>query len=437
MSARLMKGRIPARLALMAAATALASLLAACGGTDSPARGTVLGNTVVTTVTKSNLDAAMAAATPPLTDLTGSAACDVVVREIVYATPGPKGGTYDVSAALLLPTNCTGSMPTPTPLVAYNRGTEVLKARAMANPADSETGVLMALLASQGYAVVATDYLGYNKSNHPYHPYLHADSQASTTIDSIRAARSVMSTLSVSTSGKLFLTGYSQGGHASLATLKAIQADASLGMTVAAAGPMSGPYSLTNSVLAGLAYLQQGGTGGSSVFTPFLTSAYQKIYGNLYSSPSEFYRAPYATGIEDLLPGTLSFASLIDPLSGKLPARLDLLITDTAAAAISNETSPIRKALAANDLITSWTPSVPLVLCAGSGDPVVLYDANTAVALEAFGGASATRFAVDVNAAMNLAGIAPLSEKYHVAAQPFCLKAVRDALFSSFFTQPG
>ena len=432
MSARLMKGRIPARLAMMAAATALASLLAACGGTDVPARGAVLSTSTAIPVAKASIDAAMAAA--QLTPLTGAAACDVTVREIVYATPGPKGGTYDVSAALLLPTNCTGSMPTPTPLVAYNRGTEILKARAMANPADSETGVLMALLASQGYAVVATDYLGYNKSNHPYHPYLHADSQASTTIDSIRAARSVMSTLGVSTSGKLFLTGYSQGGHASLATLKAIQADASLGMTVAAAGPMSGAYSLTNSFAAGLSFLPTG-TGGSSVFTPFVVSAYQKIYGNIYSSPSEFYKSPYATGIEDLLPGALGYTALFT--SAKLPVDLGDLVTDTAIAAIANEASPIRKALAANDLITGWTPSVPLALCAGSGDPVVLYDANTSAALAAFGGASATRFAVDVNAAMNLAGIDSFSESYHSAAQPFCLRAVRDALFSSFFTQPG
>ncbi|MEY4864121.1 MAG: hypothetical protein RLZ51_2216 [Pseudomonadota bacterium] len=282
--------------------------------------------------------------------------------------------------------------------------------------------------------MVATDYLGYNKSNHPYHPYLHADSQASTTIDSIRAARSVMSTLGVSTSGKLFLTGYSQGGHASLATLKAIQADASLGMTVAAAGPMSGPYNLTGSFVTGLSFLPTG-TGGASIFTPFLVSAYQKIYGNLYSSTAEFYKAPYATGIEDLLPGTLGFTELLT--APKLPVNLGDLVTDGAVAAIGNGSSTIRSALTANDLVSGWTPLVPLALCAGSGDPVVLSSVNTDVALAAFGGLSPSRFSINVNDTMVDAGIPAFSANYHGAALPFCLRAVRDALFSSFFTQPG
>ena len=38
--------------------------------------------------------------------------------------------------------------------------------------------MLAAMYAAQGYAVVATDYLGYAKSTFPYHPYLHADSEA-------------------------------------------------------------------------------------------------------------------------------------------------------------------------------------------------------------------------------------------------------------------
>jgi pimeloyl-ACP methyl ester carboxylesterase len=418
-------GRLTRRFVLTTAISAAAALLAACGGSDAP-RGSVLSNSVIATVPKAAIDGAMAAAS--LSPLTRPAVCDVVIREIVYPTPGPKGGLFDVSAALLVPTNCTGSVPSPMPLVAYNRGTEVKKSRAMASATDEETGVLMGLLAAQGYAVVATDYLGYNKSNHSYHPYLHADSQASTTVDSIRAARGAMSALGLSTSGRLLLTGYSQGGHASLATLKAIQADTSLGLTVTAAGPMSGPYSLTNSFVTGLAFLPTG-TGGSSIFTPLLVSAYQKVYGNLYSSVSDFYKAPYATGIEDLLPGPLSFTELYT--NGKLPVNLGDLVTTGAITSLGDANSAIRKALAANDLVTGWAPAVPLMLCGGSGDPVVLYSANTQAAMTAFGGASAARVEVDVNAAMNAAGIPSFSESYHGSALPFCLAAVRDGLFAN------
>lgn len=403
------------RQVLAVSMTAMVALLAACGGGDPP-RASLVSNSVVTTVTKANVDAAMAGGS--LTPLTGAAACDVSVREIVYTTPGPKGGSYQVSAALLIPTNCAAGVPLPMPLVAYNRGTEVKKARAMSNPTDGETAVLMGMLAAQGYAVVATDYLGYNKSNHSYHPYLHAESQASTTVDSIRAAKGALAALGLSTSGKLFLTGYSQGGHASLATLKAIESDPSLGLTVTAAGPMSGPYSLTNSFVAGLTFLPTG-TGGSSIFTPMLVSGYQKVYGNMYASPSDFYKAPYVTGIEDLLPGTRSFEQLY--LDGKLPVNLGDLVTTAAVTAIGDASSPIRKALSANDLISGWTPKAPLMLCGGSGDPVVLYSVNTQAALAAFGGASATRVVVDVNGFMGGFSLAD----YHGAVMPFCLNAVR------------
>ena len=70
--------------------------------------------------------------------------------------------------------------------------------------------LLAAMYAAQGYAVVATDYLGFAKSAYTYHPYLHADSEASSVIDSIRAARNAATTVGA-TLWQVMLTGYSQG----------------------------------------------------------------------------------------------------------------------------------------------------------------------------------------------------------------------------------
>jgi hypothetical protein len=124
----------------------------------------------------------------PLKALTGAAKCDVKVVPLNYKTIGVSGEKTNASGVLLLPSgssNCTK----PAGLVAYAKGTDVQKLRTLANPADSETLLLAAFYASQGYAVVATDYLGFAKSEYTYHPYLHADSEASSVIDSIRAAR--------------------------------------------------------------------------------------------------------------------------------------------------------------------------------------------------------------------------------------------------------
>jgi hypothetical protein len=211
-----------------------AALLAACGGSDSPNGKLLESPTVLATITKAQLNAG------PLVGLSGQARCDVKVVGLNYYTPGVRGETSNASGVLLVPTGegCTG----PAPLVAYAKGTDVQKPRTLANPTDGETGLLMAMYAGQGYAVVATDYLGFAKSGYSYHPYLHADSEASSVIDSIRAARNAAGTVGASLSGKVMLTGYSQGGHASMAAHREIEKNLSSEINVVAGAHLAGPY---------------------------------------------------------------------------------------------------------------------------------------------------------------------------------------------------
>jgi len=404
------------RLRLTLPLTAIALVLSACGNDDEVNRGSIVTDTAITTLTKSQIDAAMTAAGASV--LTGAAKCDVSLREVVYNTAGPDGKMYQVSSAVLVPggTGCAG----PYSVVSYNRGTEVVKARTMASATDPETGLLMGMLAAQGYVVVATDYLGFAKSNHDYHPYLHAESQASTTIDAVIAANSVLGKLGVSTNGKVFLTGYSQGGHASMATQKVLEASPALGVKVTAAGHMSGPYNLSGAFVAGLSFLPSG-TGGSTVFTPYLTGGYQKIYRNLYTATTDLYKAPYATGIENLLPGTLTFNQLFT--TGKLPAALGDLLTPKAIGDVTDTNSGLRKALDANTLL-GWKPAAPVLLCGGSKDPVVLFAVNTTVSAQNITSLGGTVSVVDVDPFVPPS--TPLDSYHGTAVPPLCLKSVRD-----------
>lgn len=86
------------------------------------------------------------------------------------------------------------------------------------------------------------------KSTYSYHPYLHADSEATSVIDSIRAARNVAALQGFGLSGKVMLTGYSQGGHASMATHRAIERDMPGEISVVAGAHLSGPYNLSGSL---------------------------------------------------------------------------------------------------------------------------------------------------------------------------------------------
>ena len=54
---------------------------------------------------------------------------------------------------------------------------------------------------------MATDYLGFAKSGYAYHPYLHADSEATSVVDSVRAARHAAGEVGANLSGKIMFSG--------------------------------------------------------------------------------------------------------------------------------------------------------------------------------------------------------------------------------------
>ena len=280
---------------------------------------------------------------------------------------------------------------------------------------------MAALFASQGYIVVAPNYAGYDSSTLPYHPYLVADQQSKDMIDALTAARSALPTAAApatADSGRLFITGYSQGGYVAMATHRAMQA---AGMTVTASAPMSGPYAMAafvDAVFSGRV------SSGATVSATLLITAYQKAYGNIYSVPADVFEAKYASGIESLLPSTTARSVLY--AQGKLPkdAMFSATPPDPAFADVTPATTPanlapifargfgadpliqnsfrlsylldaqanpdggwpttttgiaaatpgvrLRQALKQNDL-RNWTPTAPTLLCGGNADPTVFW----------------------------------------------------------------
>ena len=187
--------------------TALASalLVAACGGGgDSvlltgvaplPAKGTLAANSPVPILafTAAGFSARLdsSASGQGLKLIAGTPKCGVDVRYIQYGTVGGKGEATDASGALMLPTGtdpaCTGARP----IVLYAHGTNISKSYNLAdvanpnNPAASESGLLMAMYAAQGFIVVAPNYAGYDTSRLGYHPYVNATQQAADMIDAL------------------------------------------------------------------------------------------------------------------------------------------------------------------------------------------------------------------------------------------------------------
>ncbi|MBC7471529.1 MAG: alpha/beta fold hydrolase [Ramlibacter sp.] len=421
---------------------AAAALLVACGGGgDNDGRGALLETPqTLTTLTAAQIDTGTASS--GLQGISGKAKCDVRVVALNYSTVGVQGEAANSSGVLLVPAGAcaNGSYP----LVAYAKGTDVQKPRTLANPADGETFLLAAMYAAQGYAVVATDYLGFAKSTYSYHPYLHADSEASAVIDSIRAARAAAVGQGMGLSGKVMLTGYSQGGHSSMAAHRAIERDNAGEINVVAGAHLAGPYNLSGS------FKLTSAIAGYQFFVPYLVTAWQKIYGNVYTNVTQAFKAPYSNYIETLLPSpTLSFTTLVT--TGALPggtpdAARDAVFQPAFLADIqTNPNSALVADAKKNDLL-GWSPKARTLLCGGAGDPTVPPAVHMAVAQADFASRGLTNVtSVDVDPAIRatfgIGGAAPTDPasgafanyygSYHGAYEPpFCHLQAR-ALFDT------
>lgn len=355
------------RLSWVAAAGAL---LAACGGSEGPQRGALVEPAAtLAMLTAAQIDATTAAS--GLQAVSGKARCDVRVVALNYTTVGVRDGeSTNASGVMLVPGGpaCTA----PAPLVAYAKGTDVQKPRTLANPQDGETFFLAAMYAAQGYAVVATDYLGFAKSAYAYHPYLHADSEATVVLDSVRAARAAAASVGANLSGKVMFTGYSQGGHASMAAHRAAERDHAGEFNVVAGAHLAGPYNLSGQLRVTDAM------AGVQFFVPYLVTSWQKVYGNVYADVKAAFKLPYSGYIENLLPSpTLDYTTLVS--SGALPggpgvtpnqARDLVFQPEFLAAAQAGGSNPLFLAAKKNDLL-GWSPKARLLLCGGAGDPTV------------------------------------------------------------------
>jgi pimeloyl-ACP methyl ester carboxylesterase len=349
-----------------------AILLAACGGSDDEAgsnRGALVDTPVVlATLTAAQIDAGTASS--GLQAISGKAVCDVKVVSLNYLTPGVKNDTTNSSGVLLIPTGTAAACTAPSALVAYAKGTDVQKPRTLASATDGETFLLTAIYAAQGYSVVATDYIGFAKSGYSFHPYLHADSEASAVLDSIRAARSASKFLGYNLSGKTMITGYSQGGHSSMAAHRAGEAEAAAEMNIVAGAHLAGPYNLSGSLSS------PGVIAGYQFFIPYLITSWQKVYGTVYTDVKSVFKAPYSDYIESLLPNpTLDYTTLIT--TGKLPAgpsptqaRDALMQPAFVADVATSKTNGVYLAAVKNDLL-GWTPKAKTLLCGGANDPTV------------------------------------------------------------------
>ncbi len=293
----------------------------------------------------------------------------VEIYRLVYETIDPLGNPALASGAFVVPAGVNEALP----FVTYQHGTLAARAEAPSEAGGQEL-MLGVAFASLGYAASLPDYLGLGSSI-SYHPYHHAKSQATSAVDMLRAARAAAAGMGVSLNHQLFLVGYSQGGHATLALLREIETFHAAEFPVTAAAPMAGAYDLAgvtaDDILSGRPH-------PNPYYVVLLLAAYQEIY-HLEKELQDLLAEPWRLTVPPLLTGGHTGAEI----NAAMPDRvLDALNPKFVQQLREDPRHPMRQVLEANSLL-DWTPRSPLRLYHCSGDQDVPF-ANSIVAREAF-----------------------------------------------------
>lgn len=287
--------------------------------------------------------------------LPGGARYGIETYRLVYCTVSASGRATTASGLIALPHATQGRLP----LVVYEHGTVAAKTGAPSFLRGTEGRLAPFFFASDGFAVVAPDYLGLGTSP-DRHPYTHAASEASATLDMMRAADKVSHQLGVQLSRNVFITGHSQGGHATMATGQAVQQGHGP-WRLAALAPMAGPYELSGAEAEAVLDPTRTDPQHASVYMAYTLTAWKHLY-HLYSDPHQVFTAPCADLVEDLFDGNHS----VTDIDAALPAPAELFRPDILAL-ITNPTGRYAAALRDND-VCRWAPGTPTRLYHSRGD---------------------------------------------------------------------
>jgi hypothetical protein len=340
----------------------------------TPERGTIIGNPVpMGTYTKTQIATTFKIVAGVYAQNLNFE-YDVALYKIDYNTIDPDGKPALASGLIEMPQDSTKLFP----LLCWQHGTATNKMVVPSNLELDQSDFAVGLMfATDGFVVACPDYLGMGDGT-KLHPYLHANSEATAIIDMVRATRLLCKDKGLLLNEQLFLAGYSQGGHSTMAALKMIEEQYSAEFTVSACSPMAGPYDLSKTQLN---FVMRDTAFPNPSLLPFILFAYNSVY-HMYPDLSTVFVSPYYDKFKRFLNDTTYDLSAVDDLwpSSEIPSTV--LKPEVIESVKQDPDNPIVLALKENNLY-DWAPKSPMHLCHCDADDIVSYQ-NSVVAYNSF-----------------------------------------------------
>ena len=249
------------------------------------------------------------------------------------------------------------------PILNFNHGTTSLHADAPTE--DLIQYSFFSNAASAGYIVVIPDYLGFGVSDDIVHPYYRSDITGQTVVDMIRAAKELARIEGYNFNGDVFLSGYSEGGFATMSTHHNMEQNNYKGLNLIASAPASGGYDITGM----LDYFLSKETYHVPYYIAYVAIGYKTSYD--WDLPlSAMFNEPYS----DLIPSYFNGKYSGYEINSVLTDDLSLLLTSNFRNNFYSDSDlkVIVDAFEENSL-DNWIPKKKMLMYHGTSDITVPY----------------------------------------------------------------
>lgn len=277
------------------------------------------------------------------------------VYKISYKTKNWDGTEVTASGALIIPTS-TSELS----MISQQHGTIRSDSDAPSNYASTSEAYLSGtLLASVGYIVACPDYIGYGTSKNVAHPYEHRETLAQTSLDMIRACKEfIKKDAAIKWDNRLYITGYSQGGFATMALQKKIEEETGTEFNLRASVCGAGAYNKTATMKALVTQKSGVAVASNNALYAWVLQTYNTVYK--INRPMSFYfKEPFASQAQ------------ANPLTANINVAFGNALTDAFVKGVTDGTDTAFLTATADNNVFDWAPKVTTRLYHGDADDLV------------------------------------------------------------------
>ena len=249
------------------------------------------------------------------------------------------------------------------PILNFNHGTTSLHRDAPSE--DLFQYGFLSNAASAGYIFVIPDYLGFGVSDNIVHPYYRSDITGSTIVDMLRATKELAEIEGYNFNGDVFLSGYSEGGFATMSAHKTLEENNFQGLNLVASAPASGGYDMTGM----LNYFLSLDTYHQPYYLAYVAISYKTSYD--WELPlTDIFNEPYASLIPQYFNGQYSGGEINSVLSYSV----NLLLNENFRNNFYTDPSlnVVVEAFEENSF-NQWVPKTKMFMYHGTADITVPY----------------------------------------------------------------